>query len=178
LTFNQLGQIPEADAAQAVININPAWANGAAQNAIAIDLRSFTQYAGGSRINNVNQNGRGDGDIVGYQIGDDGKIIASLNTGDLVQIGTLAIGQVQNPDALTRLGGGFFALTDAAGALGVDRPGVGGRGSTIGAHLEASNVDLPIQFTEMIVVQRGYQANSQVLSTANDMLKNTIAMIR
>jgi len=178
LTFDQSGLIPEANADQSVININPTWANGAAQNAIAIDLRNFTQYAGGARITNVNQNGRGNGDILGYKIGDDGKILANLDSGDLVQVGTLVLGLVQNPDGLTRQGGGLFGLTDAAGALTVDRPGIASRGATIGGSLEASNVDLPIQFTEMIVLQRGYQANSQVLSTANDMLKNTIALVR
>jgi flagellar hook protein FlgE len=126
----------------------------------------------------VTQNGRGDGDILGYEIADDGKIMASLSTGDVVQLGTLALGLVPNPDGLTRLGGGRFGLTEDAGVLAVDRPGLAGRGATIGGHLEASNVDLPMQFTEMIVLQRGYQANSQVLSTANDMLKNTIAMVR
>jgi flagellar hook protein FlgE len=47
-----------------------------------------------------------------------------------------------------------------------------------GGALESSNVDLPEQFTDMIIIQRGYQASSQVLSTASDLIKNTIAMIR
>jgi flagellar hook protein FlgE len=178
LAFDATGRIPAENIEQSVINLNPAWANGAAQNAIAVQLGNFTQFAGGARIINVTQNGRGDGDILGYEIADDGKIMASLSTGDVVQLGTLALGLVPNPDGLTRLGGGRFGLTEDAGVLAVDRPGLAGRGATIGGHLEASNVDLPMQFTEMIVLQRGYQANSQVLSTANDMLKNTIAMVR
>lgn len=178
LVFDQTGQIPEANAAQSAINLNPAWANGSAQTALAIDMRNFTQYAGGALITNITQNGRGRGDVVAYEIADDGKVLATLNTGDEVQIGTLALGLVRNQDGLARLGSGLFGVTEDAGELVIDRPNVAGRGSTLGGALEASNVDLPLQFTEMIVLQRGYQANSQVLSTANDMLKNTIALVR
>jgi flagellar hook protein FlgE len=72
----------------------------------------------------------------------------------------------------------MFSTTDVSGAVEAGVPQVGGRGTTIGQALEGSNVDLPEQFTEMIVIQRGYQANSQVLSAASDLLKNTIQMIR
>ena len=178
LTFNQQGRITPETAAQSNMTINPAWASGVAQNPINIDFSNFTQFAGGSRVINVSQDGRATGDIVSYNIGNDGKIMAVLNTGDSVQAGNLALGLVNNVDGLDRLGNGLYGVTQSSGTLNIARPQIGGRGTTLGGYLEASNVDLPGQFTEMIVLQRAYQANSQALSTANDMLKNTIALVR
>lgn len=178
LTFDESGKIALADKPQSNIAITPAWGNGAQQNPITIDLSNFTQFAGGGRVINVTQNGRGNGDVVAYRVGEDGKISATTNTGDIVQVGTLALGLVNNPDGLERLGNGLYQVTQGSGALAIDKAKVGGRGTTLGGFLEASNVDLPAQFTDMIIIQRGYQANSQVLSAASDMMKNTIALIR
>lgn len=178
LTFNQFGQIEEAAQAQTAITINPTWANGAAQNPITIGLGLFTQFAGGSRVTSSTQDGRGNGEVVAYDFAKDGKIFATLNTGDRVQAGTLALGMVTNVDGLERQGGSLFAATQESGAITVGLAGAGGRGGTAGGALEASNVDLSSEFVNMIVYQRGYQASSQVLSTTSDMLKNTIALIR
>jgi flagellar hook protein FlgE len=178
LTFNQFGQIDEAARAQTTLAINPTWANGAAQNPITIGLGLFTQYAGGSRVTGSTQDGRGNGDVVAYDIGKDGKIFATLNTGDRVQAGTLALGMVTNVDGLERQGGALYAATQESGVITVGLAGAAGRGGTAGGALESSNVDLSSEFVNMIVYQRGYQASSQVLSTTSDMLKNTIALIR
>ncbi len=179
LAFNTAGVIAPENQAQAVLTLNPAWGNGAQQTPITLSLANFTQYGGGgARITNLEQNGRGNGDIVAYEIFDDGKIFATLNTGDRVQAGTLALGLVNNVDGLERQGNSFFAATEASGAIEVGRAQIGGRGSMASRSLESSNVDLPEQFTDMIIIQRGYQASSQVLSTASDLIKSTIAMIR
>ncbi len=178
LAFNNFGQIPVENQPQARIAINPAWANGAQPTEVIIDLANINQYAGGSRVTSVTQDGRGNGDSVSFTIEDNGKIFGILSTGERIQAGTLAIGLVNNVDGLERLGGSMFGVTEVSGAIEAGLAQVGGRGTTIGQALEGSNVDLPEQFTEMIVIQRGYQANSQVLSAASDLLKNTIQMIR
>jgi flagellar hook protein FlgE len=79
---------------------------------------------------------------------------------------------------LQRQADSLYEVTQDSGALRVGLATQGGRGGVQGGALELSNVDIPQQFVEMIVMQRGYQANSQVLSAASDLLKNTIAMIR
>jgi flagellar hook protein FlgE len=178
LTFNSTGQVDPAQRAQAVLNLNPAWSNGAAQTPFTMTLGSFTQYAGGSRITNVRQNGRGNGDVVAYEIKPDGKIYGALNTGEVIQAGTLAIGLVTNNDGLERQGGELFAVTQQSGPLSIGAAGIGGRGGVQGNALEASNVDISGQFVNMITYQRGYQASSQVFSTTSDLIKNTIALIR
>lgn len=178
LAFNAQGQIDPAQQAQAVFNLNPAWSNGAAQTAFSLNIGGFTQYAGGSRITNSRQDGRGNGDVVGFQIEPDGKIFGTLNTGDRLQAGTLAVGLVVNNDGLERQGDSLFAVTQESGPLAIGQALAGGRGGIKGQALEASNVDISGQFVNMITYQRGYQASSQVLSTASDLIKNTIALIR
>jgi flagellar hook protein FlgE len=178
LTFNNFGEIPFEAQPQASLVINPAWANGAQPVDLTINMSNLTQYAGGSRVNQVLQDGRGNGDVVSYSIEEDGKIFGMLVTGERIQAGTIALGLVNNVDGLERQGGSVFTTSALSGAAVVGRPQIGGRGSLLNQSLEGSNVDLSDQFTEMIIMQRGYQANSQVLSAASDLLKNTIQMIR
>jgi flagellar hook protein FlgE len=138
----------------------------------------MTQYAGGSRIVNVQNNGRGTGDIVSFEIGADGKIFGTTATGGRIQAGTLAVGLVNNNDGLLRTGNSLYSVTQESGPLRIGQAQTEGRGGMQGEALELSNVDLPKQFVDMIVYQRGYQASSQVLSAASGLLKDTIAMIR
>jgi flagellar hook protein FlgE len=178
LTFSNLGQIPEAQRPQAVLNLNPAWAGGVAQTPFTISLGGMTQYAGGSRISNITMDGRGTGDVISYEVDRQGSIFGITAVGDRVQAGRLAIGTVNNLDGLQRGADSTFTVTADSGALQIGEALVGGRGGVQGEALELSNVDLPQQFVDMIVYQRGYQANSQVLSAASDLIKNTIALIR
>ena len=176
--FNNIGQIAEAQQGQAVLNLNPAWAGGVAQTPFAISFGSLTQYAGGSRIVNVQTDGRGTGDIVAIDIAEDGKIFGTTANGERAQAGTLALGTVANKDGLLRESGSLFSATQESGALRIGQALTDGRGGVQGRALELSNVDIPQQFVDMIVYQRGYQASSQVLSAASELIKNTIAMIR
>jgi len=176
--FNSVGQIPTEQQGQAVLNLNPAWAGGAAQTPFTISLGKLTQYAGGSRITNVQMDGQGTGDVVSFEIDGGGRIFGITANGDKLQAGTLALGLVTNNDGLQRQSDSLYEVTQDSGALRVGLATQGGRGGVQGGALELSNVDIPQQFVEMIVMQRGYQANSQVLSAASDLLKNTIAMIR
>jgi len=178
LVFNNFGQIPNAQQGQAAINLNPAWAGVAGQNPFTIPLGRLTQYAGGSRIVNVQADGRGAGKIVGFEIDPDGKIYGATANGERIQAGTLALGSVTNNDGLMREANARYSVTEESGELRVGQAKVGNIGGVMGQALELSNVDLPQQFVDMIVYQRGYQANSQVLSAASDLLKNTISMIR
>lgn len=178
LTFNANGQIDEADAAAANIQGTINWANGAAASNLTIDLKAFTQYAGGSRITNSTQDGRGGGDIQAYDIDAVGGIYALLGSGERAQVGTLPVAIVQNVDGLRRQGGSLFSTTNLSGAMEVGVAGQGGSGELVPYSLESSNVDIANQFVDLVIYQRGYQANSQVLSAANEILKGTIALIR
>jgi flagellar hook protein FlgE len=138
----------------------------------------MTQFAGGSRIVNVQQDGRGNGDVVSYEVTNDGKVYGLMANGERVQAGTLALGMVNNRDGLLRSSGSLYSVTQESGDLRIGIAGTGGRGGMQGQALELSNVDLPKQFVDMIVLQRGYQANSQAMSAASELIKSTIAMMR
>jgi flagellar hook protein FlgE len=85
---------------------------------------------------------------------------------------------VNNVDGLEQNGAGVYSISEQSGDLRIGTATAGGRGGIKGEALEASNVDITSEFVEMIVLQRGYQASTQVFSATNDLLKNTIAMIR
>ncbi len=178
LSFNTLGQIPVAQQAQAVLNVNPSWGGNVGQAPLTISLGNMTQFAGGSRIVNVQQDGRGNGDVVSYEVTNDGKVYGLMANGERVQAGTLALGMVNNRDGLLRSSGSLYSVTQESGDLRIGIAGTGGRGGMQGQALELSNVDLPKQFVDMIVLQRGYQANSQAMSAASELIKSTIAMMR
>jgi flagellar hook protein FlgE len=110
-------------------------------------------------------------------IGSDGEVTytdenSSDGTyGDKVTAGYLAMSTFSNPQGLQALGNNNFISTGDSGTPQIGQPGTGGRGQTISDELEGSNVDLATEFTNMITAQRGYQANSQVITTADEMLQ-------
>ena len=86
----------------------------------------------------------------------------------------LALANFNNPRGLVKLGGNKFGESASAGIANVGVPGTGGRGSLIGSSLEQSNVDMAQEFTQMILAQRGYQANSKSITTADQLLIETL----
>jgi flagellar hook protein FlgE len=178
LAFDGTGIIPDANKAAATLTGAANWANGAAASNFTIDLGAFTQYAGGSRVANFIQNGAGAGDITSYEFDADGGIFAVLDSGDRALVGRIPLATFNNNDGLTRSGSSTFAKTEKAGDTLVGAADTGSRGKLSGRALERSNADIASQFVEMVVMQRGYEANSQALSASNDLLKATIGLLR
>jgi flagellar hook protein FlgE len=178
LAFDSTGRMTPEAAAAAVVNANVAWGNGAAASAIAFDFGSFSQFAGASLVTNVTQNGQGSGDISGYKVGADGTLYALMGGGRQATVGTIATAVFQNNDGLIRAGSSIYAATPDAGAAAVGVAGAGPRGELLGQSLESANVDIAGEFVDLIILQRGYGANSRVISTANEIIKDTIALVR
>jgi flagellar hook protein FlgE len=95
-----------------------------------------------------------------------------------VTAGYLTLAQFPNQGGLQRLGGSLWAQSANSGTPLVGTPDTGGFGQTIGGELEMSNVDLATQMTEMITAERGYQANSRVITTADEMLQTAVSMVQ
>jgi flagellar hook protein FlgE len=178
LTFNGNGSIEEAQRAGAQLNVTANWVNGAAPTNATIDLGNFTQFSGNSLINNIIQDGRGVGSISGYEFETDGRIFARLDTGERSQVGTIPLAVFKSSDGLLRTGTSAYSPSEESGELEVGKAGIGLRGSIEGKTLERSTVDIAKQFVDLVVYQRGYQANSQVLSAASELLQGTIQLIR
>ena len=117
-------------------------------------------------------------------IGQDGSVTytdeepASPTYQQQVTAGYLTLAQFPNQAGLERLGGSLWAQTANSGNPVVGTPDTAGFGQTIGGELEMSNVDLATEMTEMITAERGYQANSRVITTANEMLDAAVSMVQ
>jgi flagellar hook protein FlgE len=95
-----------------------------------------------------------------------------------VTAGYLSLAQFPNQDGLERLGGSLWGQTTNSGAPIVGTPNTGGFGQTVAGELEMSNVDLATEMTSMITAERGYQANSKVITTADEMLQTVVTMVQ
>ena len=117
-------------------------------------------------------------------IGQDGSVTytdentSNATYGDTVTAGYLSLATFPNQAGLQRMGGSLWATTSNSGAEQVNTPGVGGLGQTISGELEQSNVDMATEMTNMITAQRGYEANSKVITTADQMLQAVVNMVQ
>ncbi len=109
----------------------------------------------------------------------DGAIIGIFENGTTEEIARVALGLVPNPQGLLAMGGGKFAESPTSGSgFPPVMPGSGGAGTVASGFLEMSNVDLTREFTDMIVTQRGFQANSRIITTSDEMLQDLLALKR
>jgi flagellar hook protein FlgE len=182
MTFGPTG-LMTAPAADVVIN-SPAWANGAAPTNITWDLYdannqpSMTGYAAASATGLTTQNGSAAGNITPITIDAAGRIQASIGTGRIIVVAQLATASFNNPQGLLKVGSNRFAETVTAGVPNVGVASTGGRGSILGSALEQSNVDIAQEFTQMILAQRGYQANSRSITVADELFVETLNLKR
>jgi len=182
ITFSATGALtaPAAD----VVVTSPAWANGAAPTNFTWDLidangtPSLTGYAAPSATSSITQNGYAAGTINPITIDAAGRIQATIGTGRTIVIAQLAIASFNNPQGLVKLGSNRFGESEASGIPNVGIASTGGRGSVFGSALEQSNVDIAQEFTQMILAQRGYQANSRSITVADELLVETLNLKR
>jgi flagellar hook protein FlgE len=153
-------------------------ANGAAPMNITWNLTDstgaslITQVAGQSTTTNSDQNGYYAGTLQTYTVEADGTIEGTFTNGQTQALGQVALASFANTQGLESVGGGGFAPTLASGAAVVGVPEAGGRGTLTGGALEMSNVDISTEFTQLIVVQRGFEANARMITTL-DSIDNT-----
>ncbi|WP_054738619.1 flagellar hook protein FlgE [Cellulosilyticum ruminicola] len=132
-----------------------------------IDISGLTQYAVQTDIDPKTLNGNAAGTLTGYSVGSDGIITASYNNGDKRSIAQVVVAEFDNPEGLEKAGENLYTTTTNSG----DFDGVGKAGIFNTGVLEMSNVDLSSEFTDMIITQRGFQANSRIISVSDEMLQ-------
>jgi flagellar hook protein FlgE len=108
----------------------------------------------------------------------DGKIIGSFTNGQTATLAQVALAEFNNQEGLSKLGNNTWSETLSSGTPAYGVANTAGRGQVLGSQLELSNVDVASEFTQLIVNQRGYQANSRVVTTADDLLQETLNMKR
>ncbi|EAK7550209.1 flagellar hook protein FlgE [Campylobacter coli] len=110
------------------------------------------------------------------RVDDKGNILGEFTNGKTFAVAKIAMASVANNSGLEEIGGNLFKVTANSGAIVVGEAGTGGRGEMRTAALEMSNVDLSRSLTELIIIQRGYQANSKTISTSDQMLQTLIQL--
>lgn len=110
-------------------------------------------------------------------IDQDGVIIGTFTNGITMRMGQIAMGNVVNEAGLQDMGNNLWAVSNNSGTLTIGAPNVGGRGAFKSGALELSNADLSLSLTNLIVIQRGYQANSKTITTSDTML-NTLLQLK
>ncbi|MGB8651717.1 MAG: flagellar hook-basal body complex protein [Mycobacteriales bacterium] len=113
-----------------------------------------------------------------FAIADDGKLNAVYSNGRALTVGQIALATFSNPAGLVARGDGHFRSSPASGAAQYVTAGSGGSGGLAAGALEMSNVDLAQEFTNMMIAQRAFQANSKVISASDDMLQDLVNLKR
>jgi len=136
----------------------------------------MTQYSQPSATSALSQDGAPAANLVHIGLSDGGKIIAQYSSGDQVTVGQLAMATIRNPESLLAVGNSSYSLSALSALPSVGVANTGGRGQILGASVEASTVDIAKEFTNLIVFQRGYQANTKVITTVDQLSQDTIAL--
>ncbi len=133
-----------------------------------------SQNANSSTVNNLTQDGYTAGALVGITIEDDGTVMRNYSNEESRAAGQIAMVSFRNPEGLSPVGDNLWTATGASGQELVGAPGTGQRGLIESSAIETSNVDLARELVDMIVSQRAYQANSQTISTQDELLQTII----
>ena len=138
----------------------------------------ITQYAQPSSTSAVTQDGSPAAQLVRVAVGNSGQLLAQFSNGQQTVVGQLAMATIRNPDSLVAVGDNNYQLSARSALPAVGVPGTGGRGSVQGGAIEASTVDIATEFTNLIVYQRGYEANSKVVTSVDELSQTTINLIK
>ncbi|WP_126453743.1 flagellar hook protein FlgE [Sulfuriflexus mobilis] len=177
LEFSPQGTIitPVAPSQVTVAPFNPG--GGAANLGITLDYADTTQYGSGFSVNALVQDGFTTGRLSGIDVSTTGVITSRFTNGQSRTLGQVALANFANPQGLRQLGGTTWSESFDSGAALVSAAGSGSLGVIQSGALEGSNVDLTEQLVGMITAQRNFQANAQVITTA-DTITQTIINIR
>lgn len=138
---------------------------------------NISQTASANSTSSPTQNGYSSGEYNGFTIGSNGTVTATYSNGKSQDVGQLAIATVSNQQGLVDMGSTEYQTTSASGQASVGIAGAGGRGTLEGSSLEASNVNISAEFSDLIVAQRAFEANAKSVTTFDTVTEETINMI-
>ena len=141
-------------------------------------VNTITQFAEKSSTKAFSQNGYTMGYLESYKIDQSGGITGVYSNGTNRLLGQVAMASFVNPGGLEKAGDSTYVVSNNSGDANISESGVAGKGKLISGALEMSNVDLSEQFTDMIVTQRGFQANSKTIQTSDQMLQELLTLKR
>lgn len=146
---------------------------------VKFNLAGSTQYAEkASATTKLSQNGSQAGTFQNVTVDKDGTVLGTFSNGEEKVLGQVALARFNSDSGLRVMGGGMFASTMQSGSVVLGAPNSNGRGQIMAGALEQSTVDLATEFTNMIIAQRGYQANSRSISTADQLMQELVNLKR
>jgi flagellar hook protein FlgE len=181
LTFNGSGQLTAPTGNVTGINVT-GLADGASNLTFAWDLYGsnnspiVTQASSPSAAASTQQDGYSSGTLASFNIQGDGTIQGIFSNGQTLALGQLALASFANQQGLVRNGSNEFLASLSSGTANIGTPSTGGRGTLAGGSLEQSNVDIATEFAQLILAERGYQANSRVVTTIDQVIQDAINM--
>ena len=137
-----------------------------------------TQYGSTSEAYRTSQDGYTTGTLSGLTFSDDGMLTAIYTNGENVNVAQVAIGRFENVEGLFKQGQNRFRESRLSGEPTIGSPGTGGRGQIAAKSLESSNTDIATEFINLMQAQRGFQANTKVVSAADEMLQEILNLRR
>ncbi|MEV8042022.1 flagellar hook protein FlgE [Arthrobacter sp. NPDC080082] len=146
--------------------------------AISIDLSKVSGYATMNSLTVAGQDGSAVGKLESFTLGNDGSLIGSFSNGTKQVLAKIALAKFTNPAGLEKAGGSSYVATANSGNVQLGAAGDPGIGTLAGGSLEMSNVDLSQEFTNLIVAQRGFQANARIITTSDEVLQELTQLKR
>ena len=182
ITFGATGSITvPAPLADATITVG-ALSNGATMGPLTWDLtsteakaKSITSFATTSRVNSVGNDGYSQGTLSGLSVNDSGIVEGMFTNGKRQSLARILLASFSNNQGLSKVGSNFVP-SGASGDAVINNPGSGGVGTLRSSSLEMSNTDVASEFIKMIMAQRAYQANAKVITSADQMLQQLMAI--
>ncbi len=159
-------------------------ADGASDMSIAWNLYDtagqprLTMYSQSSAVSANSQDGSAAAQLTHIGIANGGQIVAKYSNGQQIAVGQLAMASIVNPESLIATGSNNYQLSSKSALPAIGLPGTGGRGEILGGSVESSTVDIAKEFTNLIVYQRAYEANSKVITSTDQLSQTTINLIR
>ena len=138
---------------------------------------TISQVDSTSSVSATTQNGYGSGEYQSFSIGSDGTVTATYSNGQKQSVGQLALANVANLQGLQDLGNSEYTTTLASGTASIGVSGTDGLGTLQGGAIEESNVNISAEFSDLIIAQRAFEANSKTVTTFDTITQETINMI-
>lgn len=145
---------------------------------VSFAVGNLTGNAGMNSVQASGQDGAAAGQLVSFDVGDDGVVVGRFDNGIAIPLAAVALATFDNPEALERLGGSTYQATGVSGDPVISGATMGASGRIVSGALEMSNVDLTEEFTDLILAQRGFQANARVVTATDDTLQEVVNLAR
>lgn len=147
-------------------------------NGVSVDLSALTGYAGLTTATMSGQDGNMSGTLLGTTMGSDGTLSGTFSNGATIPLARLSLAVFANPEGLEKVGNSSLRQSINSGTPTLNVSGAAGFGTVTSGSLEMSNVDLSQEFTNLIVAQRGFQANARIITTSDDILQELVQLKR